>query len=61
VSGVASRTFVVTVGESPARIVVEDVRSGDRTVAAGLQDLASQINRWLEAPPEEPQEEAVDG
>ena len=50
----ATRTFVVTVSETPSRVVVEDVRNARRAVAAGLGAVGEQIESWLEAPPEGP-------
>jgi hypothetical protein len=51
---VGARIFVVTVADSPARVVIEDVRSGNRAVAPGLADLATKIAGLLEAAPKEP-------
>ena len=45
------RTFVITVTESPARVVVEDVRTGLRTVAADLATVGGEIARFLKTPP----------
>jgi hypothetical protein len=39
------------VSETPSRVVIEDVRSGQRTSASGLPELATKIAGWLEAPP----------
>ena len=50
----SGRAFVVTVYESPARVVVEEVRSRRRLVAADVATVAEQIARWLEAPPVRP-------
>lgn len=47
------RTFVITVTESPARVVVEDVRSRRRAVAADLATVGGEIARLLETPPGE--------
>ena len=41
------RTFVVTVSDSPARVVVEDVRTQRREVADDLDAVGSQIASWL--------------
>ena len=41
------RTFVVTVSESPARVVIEDVRSRERIVAADVSDVGAKIARWM--------------
>jgi hypothetical protein len=41
---------VITVTESPARVVVEDVRSGLRAVAADLATVGGEITRLLETP-----------
>jgi hypothetical protein len=57
---VGSRIFVVTVGDSPARVVIEDVRSGKRTLAAGLPELAAKIAGLLEASPNEPRTEEAE-
>jgi len=43
------RTFVVTVGEAPSRVVVEDVRSRRRAVADELEDVGATIGRLLDA------------
>ena len=51
---VATRTFVVTVSESPSRVVVQDVRNARRAVAADLAALGEQIASWLEPAPVEP-------
>jgi len=50
----ASRTFVIRVSESPSRVVIEDVRSGERKLAEGLSEAATRIAGWLDstAPPE---------
>ena len=45
------RSFLVTVFDSPARMVVEDVRSSDRVVAKDLREVGAQIARWLAVPP----------
>lgn len=45
----APRTFLVTVTDSPARVVVEDVRNRRRAVAPRLAEVGDQIAR-LEAP-----------
>jgi hypothetical protein len=50
--GVSARTFVVTVSESPARVVIEDIRSGDRrALADGLNDVGREIARLLSQTP----------
>jgi hypothetical protein len=41
------RTFVVRVSETEPRVIVEDVRSRERVVAADLSDLAGAIERLL--------------
>lgn len=41
------RTFVVTVSEEPARVVVEDVRARRREVADDLDAVGSRIASWL--------------
>jgi hypothetical protein len=43
------RTFVVTVSDSPDRVVVEDVRTQRREVAEGLDDVGTRIAHWLES------------
>jgi hypothetical protein len=42
------RTFVVRVSESEPRVVVEDVRSRERVVAAGLTAVGEAIRRLLD-------------
>jgi hypothetical protein len=42
------RTFVVRVSESEPRVVVEDVRSRERVVAADLAGLSEAIERLLQ-------------
>lgn len=49
-----ARTFVVTVSESPARVVVEDVRTRRREVADDLEQVGERIAGWLEPPADEP-------
>jgi hypothetical protein len=44
------RRFVVTVSESPARVVVEEVRSRRRVVADGTGAVGDTIDRLLDAP-----------
>jgi hypothetical protein len=46
----AQRTFVVTISEAPARVMVEDVRNRRRTVAPRLADVGTEIAHLLEAP-----------
>jgi hypothetical protein len=46
-----SRSFVVTVSESPARVVVEDVRTRDRVVAIDVSAVGAEIERCLAPPP----------
>jgi hypothetical protein len=46
---VQARTFVVTVSDSPRRVVVEDVRSRRRTVGTDLAEVGRQIAELLEA------------
>ena len=43
------RRFIVTVGESPPRVVVEDVRGRRRAAAAGLGAVGAAIDRMLDA------------
>jgi hypothetical protein len=59
----ASRTFVIRVSESPARVVVEDVRSGERELAEGLSEVATKIAGWLDStpPPPEPTTDGREG
>ena len=54
------RTFVVTVSESPFRVVVEDVRNARRAVAVELATVGEQIESWLEPPSGRP-ERALSG
>ncbi|HKN95012.1 MAG TPA: hypothetical protein VJU60_11815 [Thermoleophilaceae bacterium] len=42
------RTFVVRVSETEPRVIVEDVRSRERVVAADLAAVADAIARLLE-------------
>ena len=49
---VSGRTFVVTVSERPDRVVVEDVWSRRRAVAADLEAVGGEIARLLETPPD---------
>jgi hypothetical protein len=51
---VSGRTFVVTVSDSPDRVVVEDVRDRRRTVAPDLAAVGGEIARLIEAPAPEP-------
>jgi hypothetical protein len=44
------RTFIIRVNESPARVVIEDVRERRRAVAADLASVGAQITAWLEMP-----------
>lgn len=48
----SGRTFVVTVNESPDRVIVEDVRNRRRAVAADLPHVGEQIARLLEEVPQ---------
>jgi hypothetical protein len=57
---VPGRTFVVTVSESPPRVVVEDVRSRRRAVAGNLAAVGAEIARLL-APTVSESEEAERG
>jgi hypothetical protein len=43
------RTFVVRVSEAEPRVVVEDVRSRERLVAADVQAVGEAIRRLLES------------
>jgi hypothetical protein len=43
------RTFVVRVSETEPRVVVEDVRSRERVVAADLSAVGQAIKRLLES------------
>ena len=47
-----ARTFVVTVSDSPRRVVVEDVRSRRTSVGDALTDVGERIRDLLETPPE---------
>jgi hypothetical protein len=46
-----ARTFVVTISESPSRVVVEDVRCRRRAVAADLAAVGGEIALLIETPP----------
>ena len=49
------RTFVVRVSETEPRVVVEDVRSRERVVAADIGAVSNAIRRLLESDrPERP-------
>jgi hypothetical protein len=49
------RTFVVRVSETEPRVVVEDVRSRERVVAADIGSVSEAIRRLLESErPERP-------
>jgi len=53
------RTFVVSVSASPARVVIEDVRSGRRAVAPDLDTVGGEIAGLLSdhaTPDQEPRE-----
>jgi hypothetical protein len=50
---VPARTFVVTVSDSPQRVVVEDVRSRRRAVADDLAGVGRHIADLLGTPPED--------
>ena len=43
------RTFIVRVSETEPRVVVEDVRSRERVVAADLSAVGQAIKRLLES------------
>lgn len=47
VADVAGRTFIVRVSEAPRRVVVEDVRTQERVVAADLRAVGPCIARLL--------------
>jgi hypothetical protein len=47
------RTFVVRVSETEPRVVVEDVRSRERIVAADLSAVGEAIRRLLESEQEQ--------
>jgi hypothetical protein len=49
---VPARTFVVTVSDTPHRVVVEDVRSRRRAVSEDLADVGRQIADLLEGRPQ---------
>jgi hypothetical protein len=54
VTRVAGRTFIVRVSDAPRRVVVEDVRTQERVVAAELTAVGPCIARLLgEAPARE--------
>jgi len=44
---VGTRTFVVRISESEPRVIVEDVRSGERLVATALAGVPEAIERLL--------------
>ena len=46
-----ARTFLVTVSDSPARVVVEDVRSRRHAVAEDLGAVGKQIARLVDETP----------
>lgn len=46
----ATRTFVVTVTDSPPRVIVEDVRNRAHTVVEDLAKVGGQIERLISAP-----------
>jgi len=48
------RTFVVRVSETEPRVVVEDVRSRERVVAADIGAVGEAIRRLLETEMERP-------
>lgn len=50
-----AQTFVITVSDSPARVIVEDVRNGRRGVAADLDAVGAEIARLIDDPPDEEQ------
>jgi hypothetical protein len=47
------RTFVVRVSEAEPRVVVEDVRTRERVVAADVAAVGEAIKRLLESEPRE--------
>ena len=51
----ASRTFVVTVSETPKRVVVEDVRNRRRALAPDLGEVGRRIAELLEQGADAPQ------
>jgi len=48
---VSARTFVVTVSDSPQRVVVEDVRSRRTAIGDDLANVGHQIADLLAQPP----------
>ena len=48
-----AQTFVITVSDSPARVIVEDVRNGRRGVAPDLDGVGAEIARLIDDPPDE--------
>ncbi len=46
-----TRTFVVRVSQSEPRVIVEDVRSGERVMAAALEGVPAAIERLLSGAP----------
>ena len=45
-----AQTFVITVSDSPARVMVEDVRNGRRGVAPDLDAVGAEIARLIDSP-----------
>jgi hypothetical protein len=52
-----AKTFVITVSDSPSRVVVEDVRNRRRAVAPDLHAVGEEIARLIEDPPEKEHED----
>jgi len=54
------RTFVVTVSETPQRVVVEDVRNRRRTLAEDLSAVGKRIGELLDQGHQPPRREDAD-
>jgi hypothetical protein len=52
-----AQTFVITISDSPSRVVVEDVRNRRRAIATDLHAVGAEIARLIEDPPDEEQED----
>ena len=55
------RTFVVTVSDSPSRVVVEDVRHSRRALAGDLASVGREIAELLDTEPKAPSRAARQG
>jgi hypothetical protein len=52
VTRVAARTFIVRISESPRRVVVEDIRTRQRVVAPGIDEVGRSISVLMSGPDE---------